>query len=52
MKPEFNQLFFKRNTKITNFMKFRQAGTELFHAVGQRNRQKKSGLKVDVRNFE
>ena len=40
--PDFNEIFFDRfskNTRISNFMKIRPMGAELFHADGQTNRR-------------
>ena len=35
MKIEFSQQIFKKNIQISNFMKIRPVGAELFHADGQ-----------------
>jgi len=35
MTLEFSQHIFKKNTKISNFMKIHPVGPELFHADGQ-----------------
>ena len=38
---DFNEIFldiFSKNTRISNFMKIRPVGAELFHADGQTNR--------------
>ena len=38
MKLEFFSTDFRKNIQISNFMKIRQVGAELFHAHGQTDR--------------
>jgi len=50
------QLEFSKNTQISNFMKIRPVGAELFHADGRKDRQKTrrthmTKLTVAFRNF-
>jgi len=35
MEVEFSQTFFRKNTQISNFMKIRPVGAEMFHADRQ-----------------
>jgi hypothetical protein len=38
MKPEFSRQIFGKNAQLSNFMKIRPVGAELFHVDGQPDR--------------
>ena len=52
MKLEFSRQIFEKNTKISDFMKIRPVGAELFHTDGQTDgRTDMTKLIVAFRNF-
>jgi hypothetical protein len=52
MKLEISRHIFEKNTQLSNFMKIRQVGTQLFHADGRKDGQTEmTKLVVVFRNF-